>query len=208
MKWTAVAVLILALMLFTPEESSDMASRSAFDDLIRKYADQYGLPFTFVKKINIIESSSWQNPRVKKGLANPRDFWGSISSDSLSWGGFQLRPETAADFDPTLFCPKVYENGKRVPFFALYLRNPGDTRYLDTVAKLNDPEYSTKIACKFIKWSEGQIVAAGVSKIDPRFFEWLAKSYNQGIGNTTKEIKKTGGGFAAAYWSKYLTASA
>lgn len=70
--------------------------------------------------------------------------------------------------------------------------------------KLNNPEYSVRIASQHL---------ARLKKIfsatDPRFNEWVVKSYNQGQGNTLKEMKSTSTtSYQAArnYWLKYMNA--
>jgi membrane-bound lytic murein transglycosylase MltF len=64
--------------------------------------------------------------------------------------------------------------------------------------KLNDPEYSIKIGCEYI----GELMDE-FSEADPRFMEYVVKSYNQGPGNMRKEIAGTGGGFANEYWARW-----
>lgn len=69
-----------------------------------------------------------------------------------------------------------------------------------TAVKLNNPDYSVEIASRYLKYLEGLF-----DKSDPRYREWVIKSYNQGQGNTYKE-KAGGTGYANGYWQKYLTA--
>jgi hypothetical protein len=64
--------------------------------------------------------------------------------------------------------------------------------------KLNDPDYSVQIAAELIADNTREF-----SQTDPRFTEWVVKSYNQGAGNTKKELNGTGGGFADAYWDRW-----
>lgn len=65
-----------------------------------------------------------------------------------------------------------------------------------TPEKLNNPEYSVDLAARFLKYLMSQF-----SQIDPRYAEYVLKSYNQGAGNTRKEIK-TGKGYADEYWTR------
>ncbi|MDE2102146.1 MAG: transglycosylase SLT domain-containing protein [Patescibacteria group bacterium] len=66
-----------------------------------------------------------------------------------------------------------------------------------TPEKLNDPSYSVDMAAQVISDYEQDF-----SPADPRYLEWVVKSYNQGPGNTQKEIE-TGIGFADAYWTRW-----
>lgn len=71
-----------------------------------------------------------------------------------------------------------------------------------TFQKLGNPEYSVDIACKYINFTKRYF-----SVTDPRYTEWLVKSYNQGAGNTLKEKNKTiKSGYANDYWTKYQQA--
>lgn len=66
-----------------------------------------------------------------------------------------------------------------------------------TPQKLNNAEYSIDLAARYLKTLSGMF-----SKIDARYTEWVIKSYNQGPGNTRKEIA-SGRGFAQGYWEKF-----
>lgn len=67
-----------------------------------------------------------------------------------------------------------------------------------TPEKLNDPSYSISIGAQYIAQLQSMF-----SSVDPRYAEWVVKSYNQGPGNTKKEIAGTGGGYADAYWDRW-----
>lgn len=67
-----------------------------------------------------------------------------------------------------------------------------------TEAKLNDPVYSIDLGARYLAQMMKQF-----STSDPRYIEWVIKSYNQGPGNTAKERAGTSGGFAAEYWSRF-----
>lgn len=67
-----------------------------------------------------------------------------------------------------------------------------------TEVKLNSAEYSVDLAAKYLKWLERYF-----SKSDPRFQEWIVKSYNQGPGNSIKERDGKSSGFAHEYWSRF-----
>lgn len=64
--------------------------------------------------------------------------------------------------------------------------------------KLNNPEYSIALGCEYIAELEDMF-----SRADPRFQEWVVKSYNQGPGNTRKEMSGKGGGYANEYWERW-----
>lgn len=63
---------------------------------------------------------------------------------------------------------------------------------------LNDPEYSVDHAAQFLKSLMRQFDSG-----DARYEEWVIKSYNQGAGNTRKEIRGQISGYAAEYWARY-----
>lgn len=67
-----------------------------------------------------------------------------------------------------------------------------------TAADLNDPEYSVDHAAQFMRWVMRQFNSS-----DARFEEWCVKSYNQGVGNTRKEIRGEINGYAQSYWERY-----
>jgi hypothetical protein len=64
--------------------------------------------------------------------------------------------------------------------------------------KLNNPDYSVDLAAQLISDLQSQF-----SRNDPRFTEWVVKSYNQGAGNTKKEMAGIGGGYANPYWDRW-----
>lgn len=53
-----------------------------------------------------------------------------------------------------------------------------------TPEKLNNPEYSVKLGAQYIMKLKGMFTPG-----EPRYVEWVIKSYNQGPGNTKNEIK-------------------
>lgn len=58
-----------------------------YDERIKKSADEYNIPWRWVKAILIVESTLGENPRVKTGQA---------SEDNKSWGLAQMKPSTAS----------------------------------------------------------------------------------------------------------------
>jgi membrane-bound lytic murein transglycosylase MltF len=157
------------------KDGAEMISFNAFDSLFMKYARQYGLDWKMIKAISMNESGlggGFKNGLVHSvfvGLRNPLDVEGSKSSDGKSWGLMQVTLTTARDYDPTA-----------------------------TPQKLNDPEYSIKLACQLIAWLTVNF------KNDPRSTEWIVKAYNQGIGNTMRERRGEIKGYAKEYFERYL----
>lgn len=141
-----------------------------FDELFKKYGLENKVPMAWLKAIAMNESSLGNHSSVAHGLLYPKDIEKSKSEDGKSWGLMQVTLTTARDLDPTA-----------------------------TPEKLNDAEYSIKLASKYIAWLGQQF-----SMFDSRYDEWVIKSYNQGVGNTRKEIKGTGGGYANEYWERFL----
>lgn len=146
-----------------------MPSWNRFDELFKKYAAQNSIPWTWLKAIALNESSLGDNKSVKRGIENPKDIEGSKSTDGKSWGLMQVTLTTARDMDPSA-----------------------------TAEKLNNPEYSVKLAAQYLKK-----LSSLFSKLESRYTEWVIKSYNQGPGNSRKERDGTSQGFAAEYWARF-----
>lgn len=147
---------------------------TVFDPLFAKWAKGYGLDHKMLKAICMNESglgvvSGGIEKSVARGLANPKDIEGSKSSDGKSWGIMQVTIPTAQDYDSGA-----------------------------TPEKLNNPEYSIKIAAQYIAWLTLQFPSS-----EPRYTEWIVKSYNQGRGNTAKERRGEIAGYAGDYWLRY-----
>ncbi len=140
-----------------------------YDSLFKKYASQNGVDWKWLKAIAMNESSLGQAASVKRGIASPDDIEGSKSSDGKSWGLMQMTLPTARDYDS-----------------------------MATASKLNNPEYSIRLAAKFLRFLTGKFAI-----VDSRFEEWVIKSYNQGAGNTEKERQGAISGYAQSYWERY-----
>jgi hypothetical protein len=67
-----------------------------------------------------------------------------------------------------------------------------------TVQKLNNPEYSVDLAARY--WAR---TMKQFSTQDIRWLEWVVKSYNQGAGNTLKELAGKTKGYTGDYWLKW-----
>lgn len=67
-----------------------------------------------------------------------------------------------------------------------------------TPEKLNNPEYSINLGAKYL-----DEVSKFYTQFDQRFLEWVVKSYNQGPGNTRREMIGQSKGFANEYWERF-----
>lgn len=115
------AVAIMALNKKEEPKSKDPFFE--WDALIKKYSDQFKVPFDWVKAIMLTESSLGQARSVKRGIENPNDIEGSKSSDGKSWGLMQTTIPTARMFEPGV-----------------------------TAVQLNDPETSIRLGVKYLAW--------------------------------------------------------
>jgi len=100
-----VALLFLGYAGVThAEDSIDMDSPSFYkwDKLLRKYCDQYGVPWRWAKAIMWNESSFGDARSVANGLREPSDTEASVSFDGLSWGLMQTTLETARRYRPNI----------------------------------------------------------------------------------------------------------
>lgn len=148
---------------------------TAFDELFKKYGAQYGVDWKVLKAIAMNESglgvvAGGIEKSVARGLVNPSDIEGSKSYDGKSWGLMQFTIPTARDFEPGA-----------------------------TPQKLNNPEYSIRLAAQFVQWLMKRFPTS-----EPRYWEWVIKSYNQGAGHTAKERRGEIAGYTGGYWDRYL----
>lgn len=68
-----------------------------------------------------------------------------------------------------------------------------------TEKKLNDPAYSVDLAARYVADLKRRFATS-----DPRYLEWVIKSYNQGPGNTAKEKnQQIVKGYADEYWERF-----
>lgn len=138
-----------------------------WDHLFKREAQKFGLDWKLLKAIAMKESTLGRHPTVIAGLKNPSDIEASKSEDGLSWGLMQLRPSTARDFDTSA-----------------------------TAQKLNNPEYSVKIAAQFLAWIQLQF------KDTPKT-EYIVKAYNQGVRGTKEAIAGLREDAAVGYWNAF-----
>ena len=165
----------LWVFLMSKSEASEETNLipNKYDSLFQKYASQYGLDWKFLKTIAENESSNGKDPRVARGILIPGDIRGSMSSDGKSWGLMQVTLTTGRDFDKNI-----------------------------SEVKLNEPEYSIRIASMFI---------SSLSKQFRGNFRDMAMAYNQGAGNQKRfiELEKSGllknSDFPAGreYWNRF-----
>lgn len=141
-----------------------------FDALFKQYGQLNNVDWRVLKAIALNESSLGRDKSVMRGIEAPSDIEGSKSSDGKSWGLMQVTLTTARGLDATA-----------------------------TQEKLNNPEYSIKLAAKYVGELQKKF-----SMIDLRWQEWVIKSYNQGPGNTMKEkTKQISRGYADEYWNRF-----
>lgn len=88
-------------------------------------------------------------------------------------------------------------DGKSWGIMQVTLTTARDMDKSATEIKLNNPEYSVNLAAQYLKK-----LSSLFSKLDLRYREWVIKSYNQGPGNTRKEIA-SGKGFADEYYARF-----
>lgn len=90
------------------------------------------------------------------------------------------------------------EDGKSWGLMQVTLTTARSMDFTATPEKLNNPEYSIGLAAKYL----GQL-SKMFPMIDVRYVEYVIKSYNQGPGNTRKEIAKQSPGYAQEYWERF-----
>lgn len=90
------------------------------------------------------------------------------------------------------------EDGKSWGLMQLTVPTASDFVPDTTPVELNDPDFSIRVAAQFIAWIQKQFPL-----VDPRWQEWVIKSYNQGVGNTNKERAGRIDGYAGEYWSRF-----
>lgn len=151
---------VFVFMMSQSEASTLVKSKNLmptkWDDLFKRYASENGFDWRLSKTISMNESSLGKNSRVAIGLNNPYDIKGSTSFDGKSWGLMQLIIPTARDFDKSA----------------------------DEI-KLNNAEYSIKIASKLI----GSLSRQFNGKTRD-----IVMAYNHGAGNQKRfiEMEKQG----------------
>ena len=119
-----LGIFILGVLAMSNSNISENVSRDdRFDVLFKRYGNEYGLPWKWLKAIAMNESSLGEAKSVRRGLEEPSDVKGSVSSDGKSWGLMQLTLPTARQFESMV-----------------------------TEVGLNNPEVSVRIAAKYLSW--------------------------------------------------------
>ena len=144
-----------------------------FDSLFEKYASLNGVPAIWLKAIALNESSLGNAPSVARGLVDPKDTQGSVSTDGKSWGLMQVTLSTAKMLDSSA-----------------------------TPEKLNDAEYSISLASKYLKqlmatFSKSE--ARYDEWVIKSYNQGPGNTLKEKIGsaNFPKE------GYAAEYWARF-----
>lgn len=148
----------MAVNYFSKENAkSDNQEWTRYDALFEKYALKYQVPSSWLKAIALNESNLGKAPSVALGLRDPENVEGSKSSDGLSWGLMQVTLTTARSLDPSA-----------------------------TQVKLNNPEYSIDLAARIVR-DNMKSVMSFLPLNDPRYIEFVIKSYNEGPGHAKNE---------------------
>lgn len=162
-----VGVAILAVLVFFGGSVTNGVQAASGDDaftkwdyLFKLYGQQFGVPWRWLKAICMNESSLGQNSRVLAGLQNPSDEEASKSSDGKSWGLMQVTKATAKGLE-----------GRTV-----------------SVAELNQPDFSVRLAAKLINQLMGRF------GVDDK--ESIVRAYNGGPNF---------GALTLPYWAKFQT---
>lgn len=129
--WLAVGVAALLLAYVYLGDTVDQAAAAytgnptftRWDDLMKRKATQFRVPWRWLKVIILNESSNGQAKSVQRGLADPSDVEGSKSSDGKSWGLFQVTHATAKGL-----------TGREV-----------------SAVELNNPEFSAELAARLVR---------------------------------------------------------
>lgn len=90
-------------------------------------------------------------------------------------------------------------DGKSWGIMQVTLTTARDMDLTATEEKLNNVEYSINLGARYVSKMKDYF-----SETDPRWIEWVIKSYNQGPGNTSKEKSgKIAKGYADEYWVRW-----
>lgn len=144
-----------------------------FDSLFKKYASQYALDWKLLKAIAMNESGLGVHPNG-------------------------MEPSVARGIqNPADVEGSKSSDGKSWGLMQMTLPTARDYDPTATSEKLNNPEYSIRLSAQFVAWLTVQFKTETTRKM-----EWIVKSYNQGRGNTAKEMRG-GTGYAGPYWERF-----
>lgn len=168
MLWIGGLLLLFASAMFGEKVvetvEENLGSWNLYDALFKKYGGINSVDWMWLKAIALNESNLGKEKSVLRGIQMPSDIDGSKSYDGFSWGLMQVTLRTAQGIDSSA-----------------------------TAQKLNDPEYSVKLAAKYVATLKSYF-----NPFDDLFLEKVIKSYNQGPGNTQKNKP-----YADEYWSRF-----
>lgn len=164
-----------------------------------------GFLFAFKEEVGEIVSSTTQSANWTRFDADFKK-WGEVYQIPWTWLKAIAMNESSLGSYPSvargIASPKDIEGSKSQDGLSWGLMQVTikTAKGLDASAteeKLNNPDYSIMLAAKYLKQLSTQF-----PKPDYRYVEWVIKSYNQGPGNTRKEIA-SGKGYANEYWERF-----
>ena len=125
-----------------------------------------------------------------------------LKAIALNESSLGLAPSVARGLmSPRDVQASISSDGKSWGLMQVTLTTAKSLDPMATPEKLNNADYSIGLAALYI----GTKILPMFSQNDPRFLEWVIKSYNQGPGNTLKEksgvIKK---GYADEYFVRFV----
>lgn len=173
---TAIIIGIGALGMKDPkaDSSSSVSLWNQFDDSFKKNASAFGLDWKILKAIAMNEAGLGVHP---KGI-EPSVRIGLESPQNI---------EGSKSSD-----------GKSWGLMQMTVSTAKDYDSTATPEKLNNPDYTIKLSSQLLAWLFVQFKSS-----DPRQLEWVIKSYNQGRGNTSKEMRGVSPGYAGIYWERF-----
>jgi len=133
--------------------------------------------------------------------------WGSTYGVDWRWLKAIAMNESSLGLHPSVAYgiknPKDIENskssdGKSWGLMQVTLTTARDLDASATAEKLNNPDYSVMLAAEYVAWLKSRFNPG-----EPRYLEWVIKSYNQGPGNTDKEKRGQISGYAGEYWARF-----
>jgi hypothetical protein len=183
----AALALLAGAAFWKREEIADVigvAKPTTFwDEEFKRAGIRYGVKWQWLKAIAQNESSLGRHPSVARGLAEPQNIEDSKSEDGKSWGLMQI---TLPDSRVRDHWSTWSDDLKRR---ALGLK----------ASRLNDPLFSIDLAAKIVSVAQTKFPL-----VDPRYNEWVVKSYNQGVRNSQRERSGEISGYAGEYYKRFL----
>lgn len=122
----------------------------------------------------------------------------AIAMNESSLG--QVRSVALGLLEPSNIEASKSSDGKSWGLMQVTLKTAWTMDARATAEKLNNPEYSINLAAQYVGKLQEMFKKPQYAD---RFREWVIKSYNQGPGNTLKEIRGETKGYAAEYWARF-----